>query len=222
MQIAELEMQKKARQEVMQLEDVLGQLRKEYEMLRIEFEQNLAANEQTGPINREMRHLITSLQNNTQQLKGEVHRYKRKYKEANLEIPKLRKEIEDLLQKLGQQQAGNQDSKENIKQELIKEEDNSSGEGNMQIKDESSGTPTMKKEGEEEMETTEDGDGDKDKAGGSGGSPGVKKEGTKQDKGAIKKDPNAKSEKEQREAQRAKEAKIAENEVIRDLKAQLK
>lgn len=54
----------------MQLEDFLAQLRKEYEMLRIEFEQNLAANEQTGPINREMRHLITSLQNNTQQLKG--------------------------------------------------------------------------------------------------------------------------------------------------------
>jgi E3 ubiquitin-protein ligase BRE1 len=68
----------------MQLEDFLAQLRKEYEMLRIEFEQNLAANEQTGPINREMRHLITSLQNNTQQLKGEVHRYKRKYKEAEV------------------------------------------------------------------------------------------------------------------------------------------
>ena len=58
-------------------------------MLRIEFEQNLAANEQTGPINREMRHLITSLQNHNQQLKGEVHRYKRKYKEANSEIPKV-------------------------------------------------------------------------------------------------------------------------------------
>jgi E3 ubiquitin-protein ligase BRE1 len=60
-------------------------------MLRIEFEQNLAANEQTGPINREMRHLITSLQNHNQQLKGEVHRYKRKYKDANAEIPKVMK-----------------------------------------------------------------------------------------------------------------------------------
>lgn len=81
--------QKKLRTEVIQLEDVLAQLRKEYEMLRIEFEQNLAANEQTGPINREMRHLITSLQNHNQQLKGEVHRYKRKYKDANAEIPKV-------------------------------------------------------------------------------------------------------------------------------------
>lgn len=81
--------QKKLRGECIQLEDVLAQLRKEYEMLRIEFEQNLAANEQTGPINREMRHLITSLQNHNQQLKGEVHRYKRKYKETSTEIPRV-------------------------------------------------------------------------------------------------------------------------------------
>lgn len=138
--------QKKLRQEVMQLEDFLAQLRKEYEMLRIEFEQNLAANEQTGPINREMRHLITSLQNNTQQLKGEVHRYKRKYKEANAEIPKLRKEIEELTNKLTQAQGANQESKENIKQEVVKEEDASNSESGAQIKEEASNTPTVKKE----------------------------------------------------------------------------
>lgn len=142
--------QKKLRQEVMQLEDVLAQLRKEYEMLRIEFEQNLAANEQTGPINREMRHLITSLQNNTQQLKGEVHRYKRKYKEANSEIPRLKKEIEELNARLSQQQIV-QDSKEGIKQE-VKEEENSNGEGIGQIKDEPSLTPTAKREGDDENE----------------------------------------------------------------------
>jgi len=89
LQSEELMAQKKLRSEVIQLEDILAQLRKEYEMLRIEFEQNLAANEQTGPINREMRHLITSLQNHNQQLKGEVHRYKRKYKDSNAEIPKV-------------------------------------------------------------------------------------------------------------------------------------
>lgn len=33
---------------MMQLEDNLAQVQKEYEMLRIEFEQNLAANEQAG------------------------------------------------------------------------------------------------------------------------------------------------------------------------------
>jgi hypothetical protein len=36
------------RTEVIQLEDTLAQVRKEYEMLRIEFEQTLAANEQAG------------------------------------------------------------------------------------------------------------------------------------------------------------------------------
>lgn len=44
----ELNLQKKLRTEVIQLEDTLAQVRKEYEMLRIEFEQNLAANEQAG------------------------------------------------------------------------------------------------------------------------------------------------------------------------------
>lgn len=221
MESEELIAQKKLRQEVMQLEDFLAQLRKEYEMLRIEFEQNLAANEQTGPINREMRHLITSLQNNTQQLKGEVHRYKRKYKEANAEIPKLRKEIEDLNNKLAQMQDTNQDSKENIKQEIIKEEDSSTNESGTQIKEEPSTTPTVKKE-EEDTEQSEDPDGDKDKPGGSGGSPGVKKEGIKQEKKEIKKDPAVKTEKDHRDAQRAKEAKIAESDMVRDLKNQLK
>ncbi|XP_047527728.1 E3 ubiquitin-protein ligase Bre1 isoform X2 [Vanessa atalanta] len=95
MESEELARQKALRAEMIQLEDVLGQLRKEYEMLRIEFEQNLAANEQTGPINREMRHLITSLQNHNQQLKGEVHRYKRKYKDSSQELNKIRKELEE-------------------------------------------------------------------------------------------------------------------------------
>lgn len=48
MQSDELSLQKKLRTEVIQLEDTLAQVRKEYEMLRIEFEQNLAANEQAG------------------------------------------------------------------------------------------------------------------------------------------------------------------------------
>ncbi|KAJ8964513.1 hypothetical protein NQ314_004808 [Rhamnusium bicolor] len=216
----ELIAQKKLRQEVMQLEDFLAQLRKEYEMLRIEFEQNLAANEQTGPINREMRHLITSLQNNTQQLKGEVHRYKRKYKEANTELPKLRKEVEELQTKLTQAQGANQDSKENIKKEEIKEEDTSNNEGGAQVKEEQL-TMVVKKE-EEDAEQTEDAEG-KDQASGSGSSPSAKKEGgIKQEKNVIKKEANIKTEKDHREAQRAKEAKIAENEMIRDLKNQLK
>lgn len=42
-----------------------------------------------GPINREMRNLITSLKNHNEQLKGEVARYKRKLKEAQTEISKV-------------------------------------------------------------------------------------------------------------------------------------
>lgn len=44
----EVSLHKKLRTEVIQLEDTLAQVRKEYEMLRIEFEQTLAANEQAG------------------------------------------------------------------------------------------------------------------------------------------------------------------------------
>ncbi|KAM8924199.1 E3 ubiquitin-protein ligase BRE1A isoform 2-T2 [Pelodytes ibericus] len=86
----EVSLQKKVRTEVIQLEDTLAQVRKEYEMLRIEFEQTLAANEQAGPINREMRHLISSLQNHNHQLKGEVLRYKRRLREIQGDISKIR------------------------------------------------------------------------------------------------------------------------------------
>uniref|UniRef100_A0A673FMY5 E3 ubiquitin protein ligase n=1 Tax=Sinocyclocheilus rhinocerous TaxID=307959 RepID=A0A673FMY5_9TELE len=80
----EVSLQRKVRTEVIQLEDTLAQVRKEYEMLRIEFEQTLAANEQAGPINREMRHLISTLQTHNQQLKGEVVKYKLRLRETCL------------------------------------------------------------------------------------------------------------------------------------------
>ncbi|XP_048252241.1 E3 ubiquitin-protein ligase Bre1-like [Haliotis rufescens] len=92
MESDELACQKKLRTEMIQLEDMLAQLRKEYEMLRIEFEQTLAANEQTGTINREMRNLIQSLQNHNQQLKMESARYKRRLKETQVENARLKAE----------------------------------------------------------------------------------------------------------------------------------
>lgn len=138
MESEELIAQKKVRSEMIQMEDVLAQIRKEYEMLRIEFEQNMAANEQTAPINREMRHLITSLQNHNGQLKGEVHRYKRKYKDAAAENLKLRKDVEEATAKI----TGAESKKENVKQEGgqqsgIKEE--TSSDGSASIKEESGG-----------------------------------------------------------------------------------
>eukprot|EP00069_Balaena_mysticetus_P002963 bmy_00740T0 len=125
MESDELGLQKKLRTEVIQLEDTLAQVRKEYEMLRIESHtlhkasvviffvlrvmalvlplpplRGWAPNPGTspalvsctlpGPINREMRHLISSLQNHNHQLKGDAQRYKRKLREVQAEIAKLR------------------------------------------------------------------------------------------------------------------------------------
>uniref|UniRef100_A0A7N8WKS2 E3 ubiquitin protein ligase n=1 Tax=Mastacembelus armatus TaxID=205130 RepID=A0A7N8WKS2_9TELE len=96
----EVTLQRKVRTEVFQLEDTLAQVRKEYEMLRIEFEQTLAANEQAGPINREMRHLISTLQNHNQQMKGEVVKYKMKLREAQSELNQVgQQDTEKLLQR---------------------------------------------------------------------------------------------------------------------------
>uniref|UniRef100_A0A3B4D2G5 E3 ubiquitin protein ligase n=1 Tax=Pygocentrus nattereri TaxID=42514 RepID=A0A3B4D2G5_PYGNA len=91
----EVSLQRKVRTEVIQLEDTLAQVRKEYEMLRIEFEQTLAANEQAGPINREMRHLISTLQTHNQQMKGEVVKYKLRLREAQQELNQVRKNKEE-------------------------------------------------------------------------------------------------------------------------------
>ncbi|XP_061310966.1 E3 ubiquitin-protein ligase BRE1A-like [Pezoporus flaviventris] len=113
----EVSLHKKLRTEVIQLEDTLAQVRKEYEMLRIEFEQTLAANEQAGPINREMRHLISSLQNHNHQLKGEVLRYKRKLREAQSDLSKIRSRSGNALL---QSQSSTEETKEEppeIKQE---------------------------------------------------------------------------------------------------------
>ncbi|XP_043666725.1 E3 ubiquitin-protein ligase Bre1 isoform X3 [Vespula pensylvanica] len=223
MESEELMAQKKLRGECIQLEDVLAQLRKEYEMLRIEFEQNLAANEQTGPINREMRHLITSLQNHNQQLKGEVHRYKRKYKEASTEISRFKKEIEELTTKLGQQTL--QENKEgNNSDGSGKEEDASNSlPASTQIKEESGVTIKRESGVDEEVETIEVGEGD-----GSKGtpdsitltSPTLKKEKD------IKREKDIKKESIKTEHRdpmhRTKDTKVAESELVRDLKAQLK
>ncbi|BES97273.1 RING [Nesidiocoris tenuis] len=224
MESEELMGQKKLRTEVIQLEDMLAQVRKEYEMLRIEFEQNLAANEQTGPINREMRHLITSLQNHNQQLKGEVHRYKRKYKDTNAEMAKLKKDVEELQSKLPPSQCSPQDSKESLLE--CKEEDTGSNSDSFKVKEES----CIKKEpSEDEIELTclssqfdvNDESGDREKA---GGSPSIKKEGAAPGgpggaavKKEIKKEPAA-----HRDPHRAKDVKVTESEMVRDLKAQLK
>ncbi|KAM4752665.1 LOW QUALITY PROTEIN: E3 ubiquitin-protein ligase BRE1A-like [Cyanocitta cristata] len=81
------------------------------------YSKSMAANEQAGPINREMRHLISSLQNHNHQLKGEVLRYKRKLREAQSDLSKIRSRSGSALL---QSQSSTEDTKEEppeIKQE---------------------------------------------------------------------------------------------------------
>ncbi|CAB3373401.1 Hypothetical predicted protein [Cloeon dipterum] len=225
MELDELAAQKKLRTELIQHEDMLAQVRKEYEMLRIEFETNVAANEQTGPINREMRHLITSLQSHNTQLKTESGRYKRKFKDTMIEIGKLKKEVEELQSK---QPALVETKETNHVEAPVKEEAPSTPVTPapvVQIKEE----PVALKENEDDVED-EEGDAastssDKEK-------PGIKKE-IKKEKGStptpaasttppnteVKKE--VKTEKDAKDA-KVKEAKNAESELVRDLKAQLK
>jgi len=154
MESEELLAQKKLRTEVIQLEDMLAQVRKEYEMLRIEFEQNLAANEQTGPINKEMRNLINTLQAHNTQLKGETARYKRKIKEKDSEMAKLRKECDELRAaeiralKAKKEEMKELEEKEELKkeEEIKKEEDDESKPGSSGL--EEGGSPDSGASGE--------------------------------------------------------------------------
>lgn len=95
-------------------EEELYQVRREYEMLRLEFEQNLSANEQSGicfnkfqhsvicyfsaligfcnisgPLNKEIRLMLASAKAENQQLKQEANRFKRKWKEAVSSLAKV-------------------------------------------------------------------------------------------------------------------------------------
>lgn len=140
----ELEEQKKLRNELVQKQYILDQTRKEFESLRNKYEQNLAANEQTAPINREMRQLITSLQNRNGQFKKEIQRYKRKYKDISTENLKMRKDLDDMLAKLNN--AGIKPEKD-IKTEST---GNSNEDG---TEDSKESKPTIKDESSDKIKT---------------------------------------------------------------------
>lgn len=245
MESEELIAQKKVRSEMIQMEDVLAQIRREYEALRIEYEQNMAANEQTAPINREMRHLITSLQNHNAQLKGEGYRYKRKYKDASADNVKLRRELEEAVAKLEGTKQQNTPSQgtngDDIKHEgaaSVKEEFPGSSGGSGSSTSTSADGLNVKEEGsapiKSEDETMDD-DLDKDLKDGikkeqsSPGGPEKKEQTAANASGST---PTAgaggtgavtvKQEKDAKDAQKAKEVKVQESEIVRDLKAQLK
>lgn len=81
--------QQRMKDTVGELDEQLSQVRREYEMLRLEFEQNLAANEQSNPANKETRIMLSTYKTQNQQLKQESNRFKRKWKEAVASLAKV-------------------------------------------------------------------------------------------------------------------------------------
>ncbi|NXY25653.1 BRE1A ligase, partial [Atrichornis clamosus] len=217
----EVSLHKKLRTEVIQLEDTLAQVRKEYEMLRIEFEQTLAANEQAGPINREMRHLISSLQNHNHQLKGEVLRYKRKLREAQADLSKIRSRSGSALL---QSQSSTEDTKEEPP-EVKQEPDDPSAQGSvpkaasedvneMKARRDEEERERERREREREREKEKEKEREREK----------EKEKEKEREREKQKQKESEKERESKEKEKGKheDGRKKEAEVIKQLKAELK
>ncbi|XP_068677983.1 E3 ubiquitin-protein ligase BRE1B-like [Montipora foliosa] len=112
--------QKKYKAEITELHDALLQVKRDYDLLRMEFEQNLKANEQTGPMTKEMSHMLSSLQSHNQQLKVEVSRYKRKFSEAQVQVVKLSEELKAAKETEQKPEQPGQETQE--ESEMVKEE----------------------------------------------------------------------------------------------------
>lgn len=85
-QANETAIQNQMRQEMLLIESQYSQLRRRHETMELDLKQAVAHNEQAGPINSEMRSLISTLQTQNKQLKAEVARYRRKCKEKNQDL----------------------------------------------------------------------------------------------------------------------------------------
>lgn len=96
METEELNLQKRLGNELMLSEEQITQVRKENDLLRIEYEQNVAANEQTGPINKEMRSLITTLQTKNKLLNSDNIRTKKRFEELQIELERFKKQNNQL------------------------------------------------------------------------------------------------------------------------------
>ncbi|KAK3702073.1 hypothetical protein QZH41_014761, partial [Actinostola sp. cb2023] len=80
---------KKYKGEVTELHEALLHCKKEYDLLRIDYEQITKSNEQSAPLIREISYMNNSLQSYNKQLKGEIMRYKRKLSEAQTQTQKV-------------------------------------------------------------------------------------------------------------------------------------
>uniref|UniRef100_A0A914DRV9 E3 ubiquitin protein ligase n=1 Tax=Acrobeloides nanus TaxID=290746 RepID=A0A914DRV9_9BILA len=81
-------------EEILSLQETLNLMKSEYENLRLEFEQNLAARDQSDAADKEYRALNNSFALQNKQLKEETARFKRKWKDAVNMLARSQKELE--------------------------------------------------------------------------------------------------------------------------------
>ncbi|THD22905.1 Ribosomal protein S6 kinase beta-1 [Fasciola hepatica] len=93
MEANETAIQNQMRQEMLLIESQYSQLRRKHETMELDLKQAVAHNEQAGPINSEMRSLISTLQTQNKQLKAEVARYRRKCKEKNQDLEMIKSDL---------------------------------------------------------------------------------------------------------------------------------
>ncbi|KAF8568694.1 hypothetical protein P879_05189 [Paragonimus westermani] len=101
----EAAIQNQMRSEMLHIESQYSQLRRTHETMELDFKQALAHNEQAGPINSEMRSLISTLQTQNKQLKAEVARYRRKCKEVNQDLELVKTDLKATEEEMTQVRA---------------------------------------------------------------------------------------------------------------------
>lgn len=85
----EVKYQVEVREEMAGLEGALATVKRDYELLRMEYERMLASNEQAGPVAKELRVTVDSLQKSISQHKSEVGRYKTRAHKAEQQLAKV-------------------------------------------------------------------------------------------------------------------------------------
>ena len=85
----ELKYQGEVREEMAGLEAALAAVKRDYELLRVEYERIVASNEQAGPVAKELRVMVDSLQKSVGQHKSEVNRYKARAHKAEQQVTKV-------------------------------------------------------------------------------------------------------------------------------------
>ncbi len=85
----EVKYQLEVREEMTVLESALAAVKRDYEVLRMEYERTVASNEQAGPVAKELRVTVDSLQKTISQHKSEVSRYKTRAHKAEQQLAKV-------------------------------------------------------------------------------------------------------------------------------------